>query len=113
MMFSFIIFIPVADRALKSRVKTLIAAALLIAVTGVLRAFSISLPYNLQLVPFWTAILLLGAFAGQYSMLSLSYVFCLDPMSYHGILMSYEEPVPIGIIWKSALLTAACLPCAF
>ena len=41
---------------------------MLFAVTGVLRGFAISVPYNLQLIPFWTGFLLLGAFANQYSL---------------------------------------------
>ncbi len=35
----------------------------MLATTGVLRFFGISLPYNLQLIPYWTAIILLGQIA--------------------------------------------------
>ena len=39
----------------------LIAVVVMLLITGVLRGFSISLPYNLQLIPFWTALMLMGS----------------------------------------------------
>ena len=66
MMLASIVFILLADRVLESKGKTFLTAAALFAVTGVLRGFGIDLPYNAQLVPFWAAFLLLGAFAGHY-----------------------------------------------
>jgi fucose 4-O-acetylase-like acetyltransferase len=66
MMLASILFFLIVDHVIKSKGKTLFAAAVLFAVTGVLRGFGISLPYTIQMVPFWTAFMLLGAFAGQY-----------------------------------------------
>lgn len=66
MMFASIVFLLIVDLVIKSRLKTIIASAALFALTGVLRAFAIDLPYNLQLIPFWAAFMLLGAFAGNY-----------------------------------------------
>ena len=71
MMFASIIFFPIADRVLKSAVKTIIAVVLLFAITGALRTYQITLPYNLQLVPFWAGCLLLGTLAGQYKLLEI------------------------------------------
>ena len=65
LMLSSVLFFPVADAVLSSRVKTGAAVAVLFAITGVLRAFAVSLPYNLQLIPFWAAFMLLGAWAGK------------------------------------------------
>ncbi len=71
LMFASIIFFPIADRVLKSKVKTIISVIILFAITGALRAFQITLPYNLQLVPFWTGWLLLGTLAGQYKLFEI------------------------------------------
>lgn len=68
LMLASILFFLIADRVLKSIAGTLITAALMFAATGVMSGFSISLPYNIQLVPFWTGFLLLGAFAGKYKL---------------------------------------------
>ena len=61
-----VLFFVIAKFVLPSKWKTLTASVVLFAVTGVLRAFAVSVPYNLQLVPFWTAFLLLGSLA-QYN----------------------------------------------
>ena len=58
--FASVLFFPIADRVTDSGKKTGIAAVLLFALTAVFRAFRIDLPYNLQIVPFWAAFLLLG-----------------------------------------------------
>ena len=63
------LFFLIADRVLSSRGKTLASAAVLLAVTGVLQALHVDLPYNLQLIPFWTVFLLLGAMAGQMKLI--------------------------------------------
>ncbi|MBQ3425431.1 MAG: acyltransferase family protein [Clostridia bacterium] len=63
--FASIPFFLIADRVLSSRKKTIGTALALLAVTGAFRHFVVSLPYNLQLIPFWTAIMLLGALTGQ------------------------------------------------
>ena len=66
MMLASIVFFLIVDHVIKSKGKTILTAAVLFAITGVLRAFAIDLPYNLQMVPFWAAFMLLGAFAGNY-----------------------------------------------
>ena len=58
--FASVLFFPIADRITDSDRKTGIAAVLLFAATAVFRAFKVDLPYNLQIVPFWAAFLLLG-----------------------------------------------------
>ena len=58
--FSSALFFATADRVKHSRAKQGLAIALLLAVSGVLRGFGISLPYNILLVPFWTAVMLSG-----------------------------------------------------
>lgn len=68
---SSLLFFPIADATLSSRKKAIGAAALLFATTGILRAFAVSLPYNIQLVPFWTAFMLLGALAGKEGLFDL------------------------------------------
>ena len=65
MLFAGILFFLIADKVLSSRKKTTLCAAACLAVTGILLAFHIDLPYNIHLVPFWAAFILLGAFAGQ------------------------------------------------
>lgn len=69
--FACVIFFAVADHVLGSRKKTLIAAVLLFAVTGVLRQFKVDLPYNLQITPYWAAFLLLGAFSREEELFEL------------------------------------------
>lgn len=66
MLLASIVFFLIVDHVIKSKAKLILTAAALFAVTGVFRAFSIELPYNLQLVPFWAAFMLLGSFAGNY-----------------------------------------------
>ena len=65
MLFASLLFFLIADRALRSGVSTLVTVLILFAITGVCQYFSCSLPYNIQLVPFWTAFMILGAYAGQ------------------------------------------------
>ncbi len=65
MFFASALFFPVADRTLGSDKKTIGAAVLLFALTGILRQFKVDLVYNLQIVPFWAAFMLLGAFSRQ------------------------------------------------
>ncbi len=71
MMLASIVFFIIVDRVIYSRLRTLIAVAALFAVTGILRGFAIDLPYNLQLVPFWTAFMLLGALAGNFCLFEI------------------------------------------
>ena len=71
LMLASIVFLLIIDHVIKSKAKTLVTAGVLFAVTGVLRAFAIDLPYNIQLVPFWTGLLVLGAFAGNYKLFDI------------------------------------------
>jgi fucose 4-O-acetylase-like acetyltransferase len=72
LMLASIVFLLIIDHVIKSKAKTLVMAGVLFAVTGVLRAFAIDLPYNIQLVPFWAGLLVLGAFAGNYNLFDIS-----------------------------------------
>ena len=69
-----VLFFLLAKFVLPSKWKTLTASVVLCAITGVLRAFAVSLPYNLQLVPFWTAFLLLGSLSQYNSLFELKWV---------------------------------------
>ena len=71
LLFASILFFLIADLALKSKAGSIITAATLFAVTGICLHFGVVLPYNLQLIPYWTAFLLLGAFFGQNRLLEL------------------------------------------
>ncbi|MEE3492551.1 hypothetical protein [Ruminococcus sp.] len=57
------LFILLVEKVSKSVVSQIITIVVLLAATGALRFFGISLPYNLQLIPYWTAIILLGQIA--------------------------------------------------
>ena len=59
------------DRILKSKITVIITVVCLFAVTGILKFFDISLPYNFQLVPFWLAFMILGAFSAQIKLFFL------------------------------------------
>lgn len=54
------LFILLVEKVSRSVVSQIITIVVLLAATGALRFFGISLPYNLQLIPYWTAIILLG-----------------------------------------------------
>ena len=69
-----VLFFAVAKLVLPSKWKTLTATVVLFAVTGVLRAFAVTLPYNLQLIPFWSAFLLLGALANDNNVFELKWM---------------------------------------
>ena len=67
-----ILFFLLADKVMGSGVKEGISIVVLLAVSGVLRGFAVSLPYNLQLTPFWTACMLAGAIAKERDVFNLS-----------------------------------------
>ena len=69
--FASVLFFPIADLTAGSGKKTGIAAFLLFGLTAVLRAFKADLPYNLQIVPFWAAFLLLGTWSRQNKLFEL------------------------------------------
>ncbi len=73
--FASVLFFPIADRVHDSEKKTWAAAILLFAATALLRTFKVDLPYNLQIVPFWSAILLLGLYS------RLNHLFELESMT--------------------------------
>ena len=66
MLFASILLFLIADKVLESGKTAIPTAAALFAVTGLCVRFSVVLPYNIQLVPYWTAFMLLGAFAGSW-----------------------------------------------
>lgn len=74
MLFASILFFLAVDHVLQSKPVAIAAIAALFALTGILVHFGIDLPYNLQLVPFWTAFLLLGAFFGQQKLFDLEFM---------------------------------------
>ena len=74
LLFANLLFFLIADKVLRSNVKELIAVILLLATSGILRFFQVSLPYNLQLVPFWTACMLLGAIAREKDLFNMSFM---------------------------------------
>lgn len=65
MLFASILFFLIADHVLQSEVALILTVLALFAVTGFCQHFAWVLPYNIQLAPFWTAFMLLGAYAGQ------------------------------------------------
>lgn len=71
MFFASLLFFPIADRTLHSWKKAAGASVLLLALTGILRSFKVDLPYNLQLIPFWAALMLLGALSRQVNLFEL------------------------------------------
>lgn len=71
---SSILFFLIADKVLNSALKETLTIIALLAVSGILRGFEVSLPYNIQLVPFWTACLLLGAVAKERDVFNLSFM---------------------------------------
>lgn len=72
--FASVLFFPIADHTDKSRIKTAAAAVLLFALTGVLRHFKVDLPFNLQIVPFWAAFMLLGSFFKRENLFELPWM---------------------------------------
>ena len=64
MFLSSLLFILLVEKISRSVRSQIVTVAALLTAAGVLRAFAISLPYNLQLTPYWTAIILLGQIGG-------------------------------------------------
>ena len=62
--FSSVLFFLIVDRT-ASKVKTAVTVVILFVITGICKTAAIDLPYNIQLVPFWTALMLLGAASGR------------------------------------------------
>lgn len=72
--FSSALFFAIADRVKGSRGKQCAAIAALLAVTGVLRSFDVSLPYNIQFVPFWAAVMLCGYAMKEWKLFELNFM---------------------------------------
>lgn len=71
MFFSNIIFFLIADKVLKKIPFTLLVIVILFTLTGICAGYKYTLPYNLHLVPYWTAFMLLGAFVGNHKLIEL------------------------------------------
>ncbi len=71
MLFASFIFYLLVDKVLRSKVATVLTSIVLFIVTGILQTLEVSLPYNMQIAPFWAAFMLLGAMAGNYSLIEL------------------------------------------
>ena len=98
--FASVLFFPVADRVSASGKKTWITAILLFALTAVFRGFKIDLPYNLQIVPFWAAFLLLGTWSRLNDLFELPGIrgvkgwCCAAAALAAGLLIAFlQEPV--------------------
>lgn len=74
LMIALCVFIPLSELVLRKKPLALIITILLFAVTGALRAAQISLPYNLQIIPLWTGILMLGALSRQMNLMELPFM---------------------------------------
>ena len=71
MLFASLIFFLIADRALRSVSGMILSVLSLFAVTGLCLRFAVSLPYNIQVAPYWAAFMLLGAFAASKKLTEL------------------------------------------
>ncbi len=71
LLFASILFLLIVDRVVRSKVATTLSAIGLFAVTGILQTLEVSLPYNMQIAPFWAAFMLLGALAGNHKLIEL------------------------------------------
>lgn len=69
LLLSSILFFLIADKVLDSWKKSAVCVVLLFAASGVMKALQVDLPYNIQLIPFWSAFILLGAMAGQHKLI--------------------------------------------
>ena len=71
MLFASVLFFLIVDRALRSAFDMLLAVLALFAATGLCLRFAVSLPYNVQLAPYWAAFMLLGAFTASRKLTAL------------------------------------------
>ena len=71
MFFSSVIFFLIIDKILKKAPITLGVVVLCFALTGVCVGLHFTLPYNLHMVPYWTAFMVLGAFVGNRKLIEL------------------------------------------
>ena len=74
MFFASALFFVITDHVKQSKGKQAAAIAVLLAATGILRGFDISLPYNLQIIPFWTAVMLGGYILKEWKLFELDFM---------------------------------------
>lgn len=98
--FASVLFFPIADRVHDSGKKTCAAVILLFAATALMRVFKVDLPYNLQIVPFWSGMLLLGLFSRLNHLFELESVngvkgwLCAAAALAAGLVLTFlSEPV--------------------
>ena len=88
MMLASILFYLIVDRLIKSRFRTALGFLGLLFTTALLCLLHVDLPYNIHMVPFWTAFMLLGAFAGSRSLFE-------------------NPPIPMKARWISSVVCLA------
>ena len=71
MFFASVLFFLIIDKIVKKTPLALGVTAILFALTGVCVGLHFTLPYNLHMVPYWTAFMVLGAFAGNRKLIEL------------------------------------------
>ena len=71
MFFSSIIFFLIIDKILKKTPVTIATSVILFALTGICVGFHFTLPYNLHMIPYWLAFMVLGAFVGNHKLIEL------------------------------------------
>ena len=71
MFFASVIFFLIIDKILKKAPIALGACVVLFALTGVCVGLKFTLPYNLHVVPYWTAFMILGALVGNRKLIEL------------------------------------------
>jgi len=71
MFFASVLFFLIIDKILKKAPITLGVVILCFALTGVSVGLHFTLPYNLHMVPYWTAFMVLGAFVGNRKLIEL------------------------------------------
>ena len=71
MFFASVLFFLIIDKILKKAPIALGVATILFALTGVCVGLHFTLPYNLHMVPYWTAFMVLGAFVGNRKLIEL------------------------------------------
>ena len=71
MFFASVLFFLIIDKIIKKAPITLGVVVVLFALTGVCVGLKFTLPYNLHMVPYWTAFMVLGAFVGNRKLIEL------------------------------------------
>ena len=71
MFFASVLFFLIIDKILKKAPIALGVVILCFALTGVSVGLHFTLPYNLHMVPYWTAFMVLGAFVGNRKLIEL------------------------------------------